>query len=687
MKFTFSTFLLCALAGFVSAQTMHDRARMVAILDMQSHNNENDSRLFSTEQLAIAAGVPYRITNDVSEAVTYGYILNGSDIQTSSFSSSEINTLDSYVQDGGVILTCNMRDNRLKDVFGVNGYNSTRTNHTMNWNMNTDDSTLVWFDHHREQEIVLGKSTISEIIYTRHYDLTTATPLAFFDNDLNKPAVVVNKYGTGYAYSIGLSLRDVSLRNMLNYDYSTQRDYSNSFEPNADVWVLFIRAWYAKHQPVQVWKHTSPMNSYQTVMVTHDIDSRTGMDTMLLFSEWEKNQGIIADYNITTRYFADDVMSDFYNGKEPKVEQVKLDGHIINSHSVGHFRDFASFSLGTIDVPKSNYNPFNDGNSTSGGTVFPEVQVSKELLEANHNVTVKTFRAGHLAYPKTLPNALDSLGYRYDCTMSTNDMGYSFPFPIRKDRSFSGDISNVYEVGMTVSDVISGLSKDNYPDAVYKWTYSTQHYLNNYSPVSLLIHPNRQYKLTAQINYVNQLSEKALITHTAAYGDYWRMRETVDFCTQVSNDTLFITVPTIQTPLHPWMSFMAEGAHKINEVIVRDEDNHNNLGFQFETVPNSNRILIFKDEMPVISSSTEHSIENKAYKLYPNPSSGDVTIEAINHHHVTLIEIFDLSGKRVHTEHFTQHHQLRLTHLQGAFIVRLTDTQTGISVNEKLIIE
>ena len=43
-----------------------------------------------------------------------------------------------------------------------------------------------------------------------------------------------------------------------------------------------------EHVQYLTWKHTSPGNSTSTLMVTHDIDSSSGMNMMSLFSNSEK---------------------------------------------------------------------------------------------------------------------------------------------------------------------------------------------------------------------------------------------------------------------------------------------------------------------------------------------------------------------------------------------------------------
>lgn len=678
-------FLLCIPSHLLFAQNALQRQRAVAILDLQNRNQENDSRIFSAIQMANAAGFPYIVTESIGTASTYGMILSSSDMLASTFTGVEVDSIKNYVSSGGVILTSNVKDPRLYEVFGISDFTTSQQNYTLNWDMSTNDSSLVWFNHAYEQEVILGRSDKPEVIYSRHYTLDGGTPLAYFNDDTSQPAVVYNQYGNGHAYALGYSLRDVSLRHMLNSDYSTHRNYSNAFEPNADVHIFFMRALFAKHTPVMVWKHTSPANSYTSVMITHDIDSRTAMDTMLMFSEWEKNIGMTASYNVTVRYFADDLMSAFYLGKEPNVQQVKVDGHHINSHSSGHFPDFSDFSFGTLGNTPVSYQPYNDGNSTTGGTVLGELEVSKNVLEANHNVNVRTFRAGHLAFPKKLANGLDTLDYEYDSSLSTDDLGYSFPFPMKINNSFSGRTSNVYEVSMTISDVWDGgFTKENWPSRVDAWIDATLSYMDNYSPVTLLIHPNRTHKLVAQQTYLNAIGPKAMLMGTADYGDYWRKREELKFQSQVFGDSLIITIDNSSLPVDSWMSFMAEGHDRINTVIVQNS-NGTPLNFVMEK-RSENRMLIYNPNESVGIEPTAIAVNESGFKVFPNPTNGAFTIQLKNQIQAVEVSVYDITGRIVHQE--TSNQEIINPDLQlktGAYLIRLTSNNEVIGV-ETLIV-
>jgi hypothetical protein len=652
MRSILLAFVTVLLTFSLQGQNSIQKQSMVCLLDMTHLNNNNDSRLFACKQILIASGASFVVRKSIGDASQYGAILFSSDILNGTFNSSKRDSIINYVSNGGVVITSNVKDPDFYNLFGISDYTTERRNYTLNWRTEYDPTLFNYFNHEYEKEISLGDPDRGDALYTRHYDLNGATPLGYFNNNQQKPAVITHEFGQGRVYAFGLSLRDVTLRNMLNYDYGAHRVYSNGFEPSGDMFPLFIRSILAKEIDNFVWKHTSPVNSYNTVMVTHDIDSRTGMDTMRYFAQEELSRGIIATYNITTRYFADSVLSAFYTGKENKVQELLSYNQKICSHSVGHFRDFDDFQMGPSGLTQNNYNPFNDGNSTSNGYVMPEVEVSKNILEQNHGVQVKTFRAGHLLYPDALPEALETQGYQFESSLSTNDILYSFPFPLKKDRSFGGRTTSVYEISMTLSDVYGGISKENYHLAVDDWLRSTLEYEHNYSPVTLLIHPNRIWKVDAMKLYLDYLSEKNMILDMETYGNFWKKREQLRFWSEPQGDgTTVITIPDDQFPLDPFLSFGVHGTENNGKIIVKRESGQV-LDFTSENVHPKNHILVYQPTFAVGNEIVKKEADE--INFYPNPASpgGQITIDKAFDSGIEL-SMYNLSGQLVYSKSFS----------------------------------
>lgn len=648
-RFTILFVYMFFISLYAQSQSGEGKSRSVALLDMMDRNEEDDSRVFACEQMLNATGIPYIKTPSLEEALQYGFVIFSSDVYHSSFNALENNDIINFVSNGGVLFASNIRTSGLHGVFGITGFETSRQNYRINWDADSDPELFEYFDDPMEKETSLGRLTYDETIYSRHYNLNGAEPLAFFGNDPAKPCFVRNEFGSGTAYSLGLSIRDVILRPQLGYDYQAQRVWSNGFEPSADVFVLLFRSIYTKHIPHAVWKHTSPGNSESTVMITHDLDSRTAMDTMLPFAVTEKAQGIKANYNATVRYFNDEAMSDFYLGAEHTLNQIKEMGHTISSHSVGHFRDFAEFERGPSGLNPNTYQPYWDGNATSNGYVMPEVEISKNLLEMNHNVKVRTFRAGHLAFPNSLVNCLEDLGYIFDSSLSSNNILYSFPFRMKKDRSFSGEISEVYQISMTISDVWenSEFNGGNYENVVQNnWLDATYRYAANYSPVTLLVHPNRNWKLKAQNMYINNLPAYTFFATNDAYGDFWKRRENTQFYTEINgNGDLVITVKNTSMPLDYWFSFGVQGKSKLGQIIVQDEDG-NRIDMEGRAVSGKNHIIVFNPSVKVSAESREQATDSRI-KIYPNPLAAGSTLHIDNHVEGTEVTLVGLNGNLV----------------------------------------
>ncbi|HLC83196.1 MAG TPA: hypothetical protein VJI69_05160, partial [Bacteroidia bacterium] len=453
-------FLITFLSGFAT-DSSSIKKRTIAILDLTARNMEaNDGELFSAKHILKVAGLPYIITTNVNTAIKYGVVIPSSRLTDSVFTSAEYDSIYSYVNNGGILISAGVRDSAFLPLFGINTATSTSSQHRIIFNMSLLDQSMRWLNDTMEQTISIGKLSYATTIVVRKFTLGTGTEMAHYE-DLSS-AISRNNYGAGVAYGLGFSFKNLVLLNQVNKDADAQRIYSNGFEPTTDALILFIKAICTKHTPNTVWLHTSPYESKTTLMVTHDVDATTAFDTMSYYADYENSIGLASTYLITTHYINDGVLSDFYNSASiPQVQTLLTKGHKLASHSVGHFQDFYDdniFPIGVLGNTQASYLPFNAGgasDSTVGGTVLGETEVSKLILENDFGINIRTFRAGHLAYNKYLANALDTLGYEYCTNYSSGDVLTNFPYQNHKDRSSSGVITSVWEVPVTISDVFN----------------------------------------------------------------------------------------------------------------------------------------------------------------------------------------------------------------------------------------
>lgn len=617
-------------------------SRKVAVLDMTAYTAGNSpSRRLSAIGIIRTIGVPYIVTTDLSEAVQHPIIITGSRIEELSFNASERSQLIAYVQNGGVLITSNLRDTNLFALCGITSRATSNTLYEINFNTNSA-SVFDLIDDPLETTVSIGNPANGFSFYTQFYDLGTGISLANYED--NSVALVKNSTGQGTVYLFGPDFRDITYRNQLDLDVQAQRSYSNGFEPTTDVFFIIIRNIIRQHLPHTVFKYTIPYNYSSAVMITHDVDSQTAIDTMSIFSNFEESAGISALYNITTRYFHDGLMSNFYVGSGAQIEEVKNEGHILASHSVGHFPDFDDetlFPLGNLGNTANNYNPYYTSGNTSGGSVLGEVEVSKNLLENDHNVEIRSFRPGHLAFNDSLTLGLEMTNYEFSSNRSANNVLTSFPYYAMKVRTFDGIESSVLEIPMTISDVYNGLDATNYSNLVTIWVNVTYKYAANHSPVVLLIHPNRTYKLTAEMDYLNQLPPNTLVYPFEKYGEFWRKRDSLAFHTELANDSLVVQFDN--NLLTEMQSLVIDFAGLTSVQFI---DQNNDLVY-FDWIPwdNGSRLYFQEETMRVAA----HREKKEQLSIYPNPTHEQITVDFQQYREKVILSLYDLSGRRIYS--------------------------------------
>ncbi|MCG8603447.1 hypothetical protein MJD09_00395, partial [bacterium] len=606
------------------------RLREIAILDLSDRNGESDSETFSVEHVVHVAGIPFIKTDDVKHATAYVMVVTSSRFKSSTLYADEKERLTNYVVSGGILVTPNATDPDLYPLLGLSGYRFERARYIMDWQGESNDPTLYWLDDSLEQTISLGRPSYVDVISTRGYAVDQATPLAFFDD--GSVAIAKNEYGTGLAYTLGFSFKDMILRNQLNRDYDAERSFSNGFEPTSDTIILFLRGIYEAHVPFAVWKHTSPYKSQATLMITHDVDSQSGMDMMNDFADLENQHGVTATYNITTHYIDDFNDGDYYTPNIPLLRRLLEKNQKIGSHSVGHFLDFGDeerFPEGSAGNTRESYSPYYDGVSTFGGTVYGELEVSKNLLENDLGAVPRTFRTGHLTFNRKQINVLDELGYQYDSSFSANDVLTNFPYICHYDRSFNGGVSNIYEIPMTISDAGKlPITAENWPTRVDLWLSIIAKNAANHAPTVLLIHPNREFKLLAEERLLRNVPDEILIMDMDTFGEYWRRREALTYETSLTDRALTITLSEKSMPLDPRLSLIVNKGDLLSEVIVQT-DNGQPVLHQASEWTNSSLLLYdfhVSDTPTAVADPPQFGEDYALLQNYPNPFNPSTTI-------------------------------------------------------------
>lgn len=633
-KFIFSFLVLFLLTGNTNSFGMITHPREVAILDMSARNMETSTaELFSIKHIMSVAGIPYIVTDNVTTAVTYKVLIASSQIKSTSLNSSEENELYFYVIDGGCLMVPNLLDTMLYPVFGVSDNSSFNLRSKISFLAKTKDPSLRWLNDTLEQTISIGDtSNFSTFINTRDYIVSGATPLAVYDD--NSIAITKNIYGLGKAYALGFSFKSMIILNQTDHDFEAQRFYSNGFEPSSDALILFIKAICLQEIKNSVWLHTSPFDSKSALIITHDVDAASGYDTMSYFANYESSIGVSSTYFLTTHYLNDGCAEAYYNaGVYPKVKYLLTKGQKIGSHSVGHFHDFDDeniFPYGTLGNDTLTYQPFSlcNGKPTVGATVLGETEVSKNLLEVLTGIKIRSFRAGYFCSNDQLINALDTLDYEYNSTLSAADVLTNFPFLSHKDRSVNGGISKIWEIPMTVSDVFNNdkITSTNYHSKVAIWRDVILRNRLNYAPSVLLIHPTRTYKVLAESELLKSLPKDMLICDLETYADFWKKRDKVKFTSTLSHDTLTIILPKYQLPLDSSISFIVDSGVSFSRLQLQDEDG-NPLQFLQANWDDKGIIVYFGKAKTLSQNQIELMHYNDEIKVYPNPFSKELNLE------------------------------------------------------------
>jgi hypothetical protein len=643
------------------------KGRSAAILDLSARNGETyENNLFSAKHIMDVAGIPYIVSSNLEVVQNYPIVLCTSWLDSVAFSAYEDSIISNYVKYGGVIILPRLKNNDIKFIFGVDGYQNSNTRYQMNWNVGSNDPSLRWLDDTLEQRISLGRNVANAPIFdTRSYTLTTATPLAFYDD--GSIAITKNHYGSGHAYTIGMSFKDLIMRPQINEDYNAQRTFSNGFEPSSDVFVFWMKGLYAQYVPNAVWKHTSPADTKATIMMTHDIDAASSCILMPLVADFEDSLNIRATYYITTHYIHDFVAGDFWTGYTPQRQYLLSKNQVLASHSVGHFPDMDVESIVAIGAPGNtvtNYLPHYNGNFTQGASVYGEVEVSKSLLDTELGINVVSYRPGYLYQHKQQINAMKDLGYKYSSSMSGNDVLTAFPYLAHKDMSFEGELTDIYEIPLSISDaqISDKVDSSNYQRHVARWLYCVNKNAANGAPINLLIHPTRDFKIWAEHLFVSLLPNGLTFRDVDTFGDYWKMRDAITFSSSIDTaNKLTIVIPSDHLPLNSDFSMVIDNGQNLADILVKDENG--NAIDVVEVNWTDNGILIYGAEQNTensrkafvsgkpIQKAKGKNTETEIYtRCYPNPFNQETTlVYLLNKQSAVVLEVFNVFGEKVRT--------------------------------------
>ena len=213
-------------------------------------------------------------------------------------------------------------------------------------------------------------------------------------------------------------------------------------------------------------------------------------------------------------------------------------------------------------------------------------------------------------------------------------------------RSFSGEISNVYEIPVTISDVFQSnpISIFNYIDKANTWLEVTRKNHANGAPTVLLIHPNRNYKLEGMSYYLDELPNDIHIMEFEKFGDFWRAREAFVFDSELSGNEITITIPD-SIDLTNDISFIVADGQSLSKILIVNESG-TSLNYSQEPWEGNDVIVYFGDF--VNATNFVKNDEEASLKVFPNPVMNKLNIEfEVSSSGDLQIDLIDINGKKV----------------------------------------
>ena len=501
------------------------------------------------------------------------------------FSEKELNFLETYLKNGGVIVSDSGFlgyldeddedfDFNFLNFFGLKKVIPTRKHTEL---ILAKSPYFKYFNRPEEKKYRMasspGKIWSNTLVLKKD-----SKPLAFYED--NSVAISSHKVGKGRVILLGLHLYSLRFRNLVGRDFDANRVYINHFEPFSDFVPLFLKGLYQKILKRGFTLSTAPKYYKATVMITHDVDFIDSIVNMKKFYELERKEGVSATYNIWTKYLKDDKDVPFFYSKYlgNLLEAQKL-GFEMGSHTVEHSANFDKFPKGTCKESYPIYRPFSISYTQDSGnpTVCGELKVSKELLLGAGIKKLVTFRSGELLYNKALPEVMERFGYRYSSCLSAEDILSYFPYRYMYDYYKLRRPSKIWEFPLVYED-------EKFPPLVFR-TGQALRLVNkiaeNGGMFPVLIHPDltwwklKNFDLDFLKKFLEGLPKDVGVFNMGAYGRFWDYRDRVVFHYKITSKDVEITLwspKSFELALEPfgwhWLDKKGKGYYIKNGRIV-----------------------------------------------------------------------------------------------------------------------
>jgi hypothetical protein len=536
---------------------------VVAVLDWATdghkHPDDTQEDVLAACHVLAPSGIPHVHVTSVPNPAVYPFLAVAGTLEfPGQLTDTERDALQAYVQNGGTLFLWLPSDTGLLTRLGL----SVLATHTdasntykrpLTFDTTTGDHALSYIDY--SSQSALGEE--AEIDWQMVYpggDIPTygySSPgagqvLASWQVD-GTAAVVRTDLGTGRAYVFGWRLRHIvtEAEREIDSDESLYRvPWTDTPRLGADICRLLVRGayegWAGTNAQIRAF---APDGKKAALIVTHDVDDATSYEQMPVFAQYESSQGITATYNLTTSPYDNGEEAGFYNasGIQDAKDALAL-GHDIESHSFGHFWDFATaaYSLTPAETA-ANYQPYDPGCGsppspcTTGMSVLGEEGVSRWLLENDLTIIVEGFRSGYLAIPARFFEGLSNTGYLRDSSTASGATRGSFPFVAFVAPGGAVTAYPITEYPIALSDDELQATPDGpglpLDEVLAKWENVILANYNNNAPTVLLIHTSLPGpRLAAEQGIIQWVKDNNLdlwIGDLKTFGQFWQAQGVV----------------------------------------------------------------------------------------------------------------------------------------------------------------
>ena len=467
-------------------------------------------------------GIPLTVTRDPVEALKHRVVMVYPTISGLVLDKKALQALTAHPRNGGTLIGFQVLGGGLESLFGfahidpVRGRKQIRIEATL--------AKAVGLVGKEETELALSVGEVSIGSYT--FEPSVGEVLARYEDGV--AALVRRDHLTGQTYAFGFDIGHYLNKGYGGRHQPEASQYVNAYTPPVDVLLRILLHIYRTSEPLAITVDTVPEGNSAAVIITHDIDYTRSIKNAIRYAEYERSMGVNATYFIQTKYIRDWNDEIFYDqfGADLTAQLHRL-GMEVASHSVSHSSSFANFPIGIGDESYPRYLPFVKSQlSYIRGTILGELRVSRFLLENTvSQLTVRSFRPGHLRYPDSLPQALEATGYKFSSSITSGAAMTHLPFQLKYQRQNASEVG-VYEFPITIEDELSPpmtARLDRALDILAK--------LKSYGGMMVvLIHPNVfEDKFSFLQGFLSQIQGTDVWIGTLSdFGQWWAARDRME---------------------------------------------------------------------------------------------------------------------------------------------------------------